>query len=123
MREYKFRAFDNVDKVMKYFSYGIFNRIPDKVEDLSEIMQYTDLKDMHGKEIYEGDILDCSYISPLSKEFIRRHYLITYEDGAYKAKLIWHSPYGDTWLYFENEKGAVIGNIYENPELLGGDSI
>ncbi len=83
-------------------------------------MQYTGLKDMNGKEIYEGDILDCGYINPRSKEKIEKIYTIDYQEGAYYVRFIDKTPYGDTWLTFMHEYGVVIGSIYENPELLEG---
>lgn len=83
--------------------------------------QFTGLYDRNKKEIYEGDILDCSYINPMSKEIVKRLFVVEFEKGTFKVKCIGHSPYGDTLLYFENEKGVVIGNIHDNPELLGGD--
>lgn len=73
---------------------------------------YTGLKDEDGKEIYEGDILECpetvSYPSGGGKctKYSRR-YLIEWNDGY------------DPSQYEIKEYGfEVIGNIYENKELL-----
>jgi len=109
-REIKFRAWDKVDKVMKYFSCGIFNRLPAGAEDLTEPMQYTGLKDKNGEEIYEGDIVTG---------------LFNHTD------IIGHIVYGSDATFFIERKGLygiglnnaedwleVVGNIYENPELL-----
>ena len=72
--------------------------------------QYTGLKDKNGKEIYEGDILDI-------KKGQHEHYknvTVKYEAGAFKMD-------GITPLYLVKAlHGEVIGNIYENPELLKG---
>jgi hypothetical protein len=67
--------------------------------DTKTIGQYTGLKDKNGKEIYEGDI--C-----LDIDGIRR--VVRYLDGSW------------SWQYYENPQDhwEVIGNIYENPELL-----
>ena len=123
MREIKFRAWIKNNKRMERcievnpFYIGDCDRFHWKHEEV-ELMQYTGLKDKNDKEIYEGDIIDASYINPMSNEVIKKHYLIEYGEGQYKAKLIGSSPYGDTWINFINEKGTVIANIYENPELL-----
>lgn len=81
-----------------------------------ELMQYTGLKDINGKEIFEGDIIEGGYLNPLTGEFLSRKYIVEYENAQFIGKIISHTPYGDTWLHFI--KGEVIGNIYENLELL-----
>lgn len=88
------------------------------------LMQYTgECAPSCGEMIYDGDILEQSYISPLSGERIVKRYLIQFEDGCFKAKCIGHSPYGDTYLHFVIENGGVfevknIGDKFQNPELL-----
>lgn len=121
MREIKFRAWNKVTKEM--YNDAI-NNCKDSFDlvlkhpQIYKVMQYTGLKDKNGKEIYEGDILDCSYINPMSQEKIKRYFEVVYGHGLFAAKLTGHSPAGDTLLYFKNSDGEVIGNIYENPELL-----
>lgn len=72
------------------------------------ILQYTGLKDEDGEEIYEGDILTAHYSGS--------------SVGAYKNKVVWNE--GECAWNFANaplwtwEKIKVIGNIYENPELI-----
>lgn len=89
-----------------------------------ELLQYTG-EFIHdtGEMIYEGDILEQSYLNPLNNGRIVKRYLICFENSCFKAKLIGHSPYGDTHLYFvmANAKTfdtKILGNSLKNPELL-----
>ncbi|WP_391573854.1 YopX family protein [Cohnella sp.] len=76
------------------------------------------LPDRSGKQIYDGDILDGSWLNPMTNELVKKLYEVSYERGRYLAKLIGHHPYGTTLLYFENERAEVIGNIYEDHSLI-----
>ena len=74
-----------------------------------ELMQYTGLKDKNGKEIYEKDIV--KYETMIGK--------IMFFNGSFIL-----SDFEETeeWeLGIINEELEVIGNIYENSELLGGE--
>jgi hypothetical protein len=79
--------------------------------DKIELMQSTDLKDKNGKEIFEGDIVKMAkdfYSEPAYYEVIR------HRGGAYRLESNQHGC--ELWLRHTNCE--VIGNIYENPELL-----
>lgn len=71
-----------------------------------ELMQYTGLHDKNGKEIYEGDIIG-GLKGYKGKDLTL---VVEFEYGAYYV--------GGDELYSHNEVCEVIGNIYENPELL-----
>ena len=79
-------------------------------EDL-ELMQSTGLKDKNGKEIFEGDIVKMSkdvYSEPTYYEVVR-HY-----GGAYRLESKQHGC--ELWL--RHTDCEVVGNVYENRELL-----
>ena len=84
-----------------------FLRGADKVE----LMQSTGLKDKNGKEIFEGDIVKMAkdVYSDLTYYEIVRH-----RGGAYRLESNQHGC--ELWLRHTNCE--VIGNFYENPELL-----
>ncbi len=128
MREIKFRAWDKKLKIMKTIflvnSKGVFIDISigkhrQHVNNHVVLMQYTGLKDKNGKEIYEGDIIT----SPECKH----PYQVIYCYGSFDInwpKCCKHCAKGDAshgslyeMLAFD-EGTEVIGNIYENPELL-----
>lgn len=81
------------------------------------IMQYTGLKDENGKEIYEGDILDSRYNLPVTGQLIKKRYVVAQDKGYYIAQARKH-PYGSTALSVIHADAKVVGNIYENPELM-----
>ena len=81
-------------------------------EDL-ELMQSTGLKDKNDKEIFEGDILDYKG----RKALVRWHgsyasFIYRFVDELQKRNTEWKP------LYLAYMKCEIIGNIYENPELL-----
>lgn len=79
--------------------------------DRYELMQYTGLLDKNGKEIFEGDIL----MNKGKKLFSYKPLVVEFFNGAFEAKL------NDNTYYRLNHcthNSEVIGNIYENPELL-----
>lgn len=131
MREIKFRAYVK-DKNKIYdvkdidFVYG-FVRFEEegkptdtmRMFDQVELMQYTGLEDMNGKEIYEGDIvkIDNDTISEVVFDegaFCWCEYSDGYTDGRFP-----HS-FNDNEYYCFCEEIEVIGNVYDNPELLKG---
>lgn len=69
-----------------------------------ELMQYTCLKDKNGKEIYEGDIVDC--LRDGDEQYIE---CVVINDIRSLPRVL----FGSSVISRE-----VIGNIYENPELL-----
>ena len=106
MREIKFRVLDEINRMwLKRFNVNLLN-----IGDLSnvEIMQYTGLKDIAGYEIYEGDI-----VKDISNELIG---YIEYSDGGFVVIYddIMEKLNADESAYLE-----VLGNIFENPEILG----
>tara|TARA_R110002167_G_scaffold98927_8_gene259846 strand:- start:4265 stop:4654 length:390 start_codon:yes stop_codon:yes gene_type:complete len=77
------------------------------------LMQYTGLKDSNGVEIYEGDILATE------GEY---RFVVKFGGGSFCIQNItkWVSP----WVPMRGiamDRYSVVGNIYENPELVEGD--
>ena len=124
MADIKFRAWDKLTEPMRYvlcidwlndlvdLNGGIIERkYNNSEEDEVILMQYTGLKDNIGKEIYEGDIIS----------FGDNKAVVFYEHAKFKAKYRYYNncycydALSDV-LYFK--KVEVIGNIYENKELI-----
>lgn len=124
----KFRAWHNELGRMMSISYMWFN--VDSLEEIGlddavtndyitvspdeiELMQSTGLKDKNGKEIFEEDILDYSG----RKVIVKWHgsyagFIYRFVDELNKRSAEWYP------LYLAYLKCEIIGNAYENPELL-----
>ena len=78
-----------------------------------ELMQYTELKDKNNKEIYEGDIVKLRNNHGIG--------VVKYYDewGAFVVEYVKSKPLVVLGMSYYKEDIEVIGNIYENPELLG----
>ena len=128
-REYKFRAWDKENKEMldiedlhwddctrefliRTTMYSDYFDTEDMI-----LMQYTGLHDKNGKEIYESDIVE------VTRQCIWEKGIVVFIDGCFFIKV------NETLLALyecepNNYELKVIGNIYENPELLkGADNI
>ena len=104
MREIKFRIWDIKSKRWaKMFNIDLLD-IPKF--DIAEINQYTGLKDMRGKGIYEGDIL--------FESFGEEYFKVVFEDGSFTVETEEYSLSLSEYAHI----CEVVGNIYENPELI-----
>ena len=110
-RLYEFRGVNKSNNEIIYGNYyfdGKYHFIDKCFEHRKEVYaksvsQFTGLKDIEGKEIYEGDII-LGYNNP---------HVVTFADGAF------YLTYKNSSVRLSITCGAlkIIGNIFENPEL------
>lgn len=123
MREIKFRIWDIEEKKFiinkkDKISYGDTkkctseridfdnNSVEINTKDRYSFLQYTGLNDVKGREIYEGDIICEQY---------GEYYKVVFKNGSFRAE---DEEYSLDLMDLVAQKCEVIGNIYENPELI-----
>lgn len=123
MRAIKFRAWDKKFKKMYHegffigadgdisFDPKIFKR-PSYDPLAIEVMQFTELKDKNGVEIYEGDICQ-EWLTDFNKGLL---YKIGFSDGMFTMTA--KNGYDRTGIWNVYSRLEVIGNIHQNPELI-----
>jgi uncharacterized phage protein (TIGR01671 family) len=118
MRSIKFRAWDTLNKKMYPNPFNgkicgmndIFSNTGDWI-----YLQYTGQRDKDGTEVYEEDILEVNTVigkvpSQVLLHFTNR-YVVTFENAGFSFG-------GYTFDNSHLECIKVIGNIYDNPELM-----
>ncbi len=131
MREIKFRAWDKEKKVIVKFDLFTYPTIQnvgsygkEKFLKEYELMQYTGLKDKNGKEIYEGDIIQYDNDEKTMDKWVcGEKAVVVYTPARFLFRM---NPFDKNELGNINvpKEGEcedvieVIGNIYENKELV-----
>lgn len=108
MREIKFRAWDKEKKIMIKNLNGWSKGYTEKYD----LMQLIGLKDKNDKEIYEGDIVQLKghdrYIAEVKWDSVSCGFYLDQGDGDWVEDIDFE----------DHARFEVIGNIYENPELI-----
>jgi len=133
----KFRVYDSYYETMVYGNeplvgnvigaiVGCTDPLDDKEKEQYKIMQYTGLKDKNGTEIYFGDILGTSNNNSEYDiwDYSEYGYTVAQEHahqlGVMYSNWAMNCFSGDESV-FAQEFVKIIGNIYENPELLSSN--
>ena len=124
MREIKFRAWDKEQK--EWVKYSITDNIPifchntsrwrtDKEGERFILCQYIGLKDENDREIYEGDIINAvSFAKPIGiVKYSDENQAFIFNDLDKKYR-----GYSTALMNQFDDGFEILGNIYENPELL-----
>ena len=110
-REIKFRAFDG--EIMLFYEPQTDEEYDSEWVEMffrkCHVMQFTGLYDKNGTGIFEGDIVQYHNDSPTVVKYENQGFIVANSHDMCKSQLK---------IFRDENKWVVIGNIYENPELL-----
>lgn len=128
MREIKFRAWQpcsEQNEAGDVIDCGFMETWEEMIEEGLELyfdgktilMQFTGLLDRNGKEIYEGDVVKYNNAAKGRSNWSKPVEIVWRQD---RAKFDFHTNHEDGWSFggLIYEEYEIIGNIYENSELL-----
>ena len=104
MRQIKFRAWDKVNK--KWLETELILK-----DEQVDFVEFTGLLDKNGEEIYEGDIVRFGFANNLTT-----HEVVF--DKNFMCRDMIHNRREVGMREFWSDRLEIIGNIYENPELI-----
>lgn len=126
---FKFRVWDEYFKKFRdeflvksngnlFVETGFSNEVMYQAKDSYTIQQFTGLSDKNGREIYEGDIIQEKENN--FEESPAVLYVVRYDESRalFYFDLVSDKRLGFNGCHYEEYKSEVIGNIFENPELL-----
>lgn len=117
--DYEYDRCRNVSRIHTYFANGIYNK--QVVVNNKSVGQYTGMTDKDGKRIFEGDIVEVyDFTSAYASKYkgvvrmVRGRWCVDHYDTIFES--VFHTPlmFDD----FAERKTKVIGNTFENPELI-----
>tara|TARA_R110000851_G_scaffold243749_3_gene396434 strand:- start:271 stop:699 length:429 start_codon:yes stop_codon:yes gene_type:complete len=137
MRDLKFRGYDPVNNKMVFADLDETEKIeswvawdnpvdsPTNSGTLFDVMQYIGIKDKCAREVYRGDVLRAFHFKDSDGKIHYLHHEVRWSDrfNGWFARNTENKSDDETgslqmWIYAKNNEFEVIGNIYENPELI-----
>lgn len=110
----KYRYYDSSLKQMVYSNtwnkIALFFEWADKYAHNKNLMQFTGIQDKNGNDIYEGDIIQGLHDYGPAGLHLKT------------APIFWHNINGYQWNYWNIPSIEIIGNIFQNPNLVNKSS-
>ena len=127
--KYKFRAFNKKINKMVYLNPQEWPLQVLNEEDDWRVMMWTGLLDRHGKEIYEGDRIEFTVFDCFDRD-TQFTGVVKYIGSRFLLCKSWecedfdehHGPFDLDWVHAQDDEIEIIGNIYENTELLAEET-
>ncbi len=86
---------------------------------LLKVMQYTGLRDIKGKDIYEGDVVKWGHIAGSYEDPVRIAVVEVKPDIQFRLTNGQYTFHFGSFIYTKTDRALeIVGNIHANPELL-----